>query len=595
MDNPVEEIKNRLDIVDVIGGYIKLKKAGANHQAVCPFHSEKKPSFIVSPSKQIWKCFGCNKGGDIFSFIMEIEGVEFGDALRILAQRAGVELKKTRPELKTKRKYLYEICELATKFFEKQLHNSRVGKEVKEYLGKRTISEESMNTWRLGYAPDTWHGLSKFLISCGYKKDQIKDTGLIVCNEQGNFYDRFRGRIMFPLFDFNSQPIGFSGRVFQNKESEKDQEKMTAKYVNTTNTMLYDKSKVLYGLDKARVDIRKQDNCILVEGQTDVILSYQAGIKNIAATSGTALTPYQLNILKRYSKNLMLGFDMDVAGDTAVKRGIALAQKMDFNIKVLRMSGSHDAADVIAKNPKDWKEIIQNAQSILDYYFQNALSKFDKSDPEGKQKIAKVLLPVLKRIPNKIVRYHWIQRLAKEIEAREEDIENELAEIKPESHRVDKEIENKEQVELKTKEELIEEQILLFCIQDKKNIQFLSQDDYQWFSKQNIELLEAIKEFDVESKVLKEKLSPDLFQKLQFLSLKAEVESKIEQSEQEIKKSCFRLKSLCIKKKLEEISMQIKKAERNNEKERLSKLVEEFDKLAKQINQLSSTKNAKII
>jgi len=202
---------------------------------------------------------------------------------------------------------------------------------------------------------------------------------------------------------------------------------------------------------------------------------------------------------------------------------------------------------------------------------------------------------VLKRIPNKIVRYHWIQRLAKEIEAREEDIENELAEIKPENQRVDKEIENKEQVELKTKEELIEEQILLFCLQDKKNIQFLSQDDYQWFSKQNIELFEAIKEFDVESKELKEKLSPDLFQKLQFLSLKAEVESKIAQPEQEIKKSCFLLKSLRIKKKLEEISIQIKKAERDNEKEKLSKLVEEFDKLAKQINQLSSTKNAKII
>src|SRR4030042_6649721 len=335
ISSPIDEVKSRLDIIEVISSYIKLSKTGANYRALCPFHSEKKPSFFVSPARQIWHCFGCGKGGDIFGFVKEIEGVEFGDALRILAQKAGVELKPLRREAavwKTERQRLYEINELAAKFFERQLENSASGKEAKEYLLGRKIKQESTKEWRLGYSPDVWRGLFDFLISKGYKTAEIEKIGLAIKNEKGSFYDRFRGRIIFPVFDLNSQVVGFGARVFKEKDK-----KEIAKYVNTPNTVLYDKSRVLYGLDKAKVEIRKKNCVVFVEGYVDAIMCHQEGFKNTVAVSGTALTPYHLKIIKRYTDNIFTAFDMDVGGDSATRRGIDLAEMAGFNIKVVTM------------------------------------------------------------------------------------------------------------------------------------------------------------------------------------------------------------------------------------------------------------------
>jgi len=585
-NSPIEEVKSRLDIIEVIGSYIKLHKAGANYRAICPFHSEKKPSFFVSPARQIWHCFGCNSGGDIFRFVMKIEGVEFIDSLRILAQKAGVELRPVKPELLTERQRLHEICEISAQFFEKQLE-SKIGQEVKDYLLNRGIKEESIKKWRLGYAPDTWQGLSDFLLSKKYQKEEIAKAGLAIKNEEGRFYDRFRGRIMFPVFDLNSQIAGFGGRVFGKNKSEASEE---MKYINTPNTLLYDKSRILYGLDKAKIAIRQKDFCILVEGYTDVILSNQAGFENVVSTSGTALTPYQLKILKRYSENLFTCFDMDVAGDSATKRGIDLAQIQGFNIKVVTLPENLDPADVISKDSKEFEKLIEKALSILDFYFQNAFSRFDKKTPEGKKEISKILLRVLKRIPNKIEQSFWIQKLAKELEVKEENVVEELKKIKLEEETYGLEQEEVENLPPKTRKELLEERLLMLIVRNTENLKLIEEnihldlkDDIPCFSKKSVEILTNLKK---ELNFPLENLSPEALDFFNYISLKSEIE---EIDEKEIiKETSFCLKeiqSLEIKNKLNEISKEIKKAEEQKSPE-TQKLLEEFNSYSKTLRDL---------
>ena len=573
ISSPIDEIKNRLDILEVVGSYIKLQKTGINYRAVCPFHSEKKPSFFVSPTRQMWHCFGCNSGGDIFGFVMKIEGVEFGDALRILAQKAGVELKRQPPELKTERNHLYEICELATKFFEKQLEESKTGKEAKKYLLDRAISEESIKKWRLGYAPDVWQGLSDFLNSRNYSEKEVEKAGVGLTSEKGSFYDRFRGRIIFPIFDLSSQIVGFGGRVFKDKDKTE-----IAKYVNTPQTLLYDKSRILYGLDKAKVEIRKKDSCILVEGYTDVIMAHQAGTQNVVATSGTALTPFQLKILKRYTENLILGFDMDVAGDTATKRGIDLAQTLGFNIKVLRLPEGKDAAEIVAKNPKEWEEALLHQKSILEFYFESAFLGRDKEGPEGKKEISKILLPVIKRIPNKIEQSHWVGELAKKLQVKEEDVETELKKVRMEGYTEvyglePEEIENLPQ---KSRKELLEESLLTLIIKTPQSVEIIDEKISSLFSPQAQETLAGLKKREIPQS--------DFYN---YLCLRAEVEE-IEEKDilPEINNCLKEIKCLEIKNKLDQISKEIKKAEEEKDVKKVSELTSQFRETASQLGNL---------
>lgn len=553
--SPVDEIKNRLDIVQIVGSYVKLQKAGANFRALCPFHSEKNPSFFVSPSRQMWHCFGgCGQGGDIFKFIMQIEGVEFGDALRLLAQKAGVELRKERPELKTQRRRLYEICELATRFFEKQLKDSKAGKQAQEYLLSRGIKEESIKKWRLGWSPDAWQGLSDFLVGKGYERQEIGRAGLAVKQEQGSFYDRFRSRIIFPVFDLHSQVIGFGGRIFGQGPEE------VAKYVNTPNTLLYDKSRVLYGLDRAKLSIRKTKACLLVEGYTDTILVSQAGFQNVVATSGTALTTYQLNALKRYSENLLTAFDMDLAGDSATKRGIDLARSMGFDIKVLLLPDGSDPADIVSKDTKLFEKLINEARSILDFYFETTLSRTDASTPEGKKTISSILLPVIKRIPNSIERSFWTQKLANLLQVREEDVLEELKKVKvgPELYvQTIGSPQNIAALEKKSRKELLQERALTLAIKFPQHAQLV--------------------------KDVKEKTGLDK-QRLDYLAFKAEVEDiNGKEALSEIQFCLAEIQSLEIKDKMAQISRDIKKAEQEKNLRKVQELTKNFTQLVKKV------------
>jgi DNA primase len=590
-DSVIQQIKDKLDIVEVIGSYIKLQKTGANYRALCPFHSEKKPSFFVSPARQIFKCFGCGEGGSVFDFVMKIEGVEFGDALRILARRAGVELKPFRPELKTQRQRLYEICELSCRFFEKQLEESSAGKQAKEYLLKRGLREDSIKKWRLGYAPDKWQALSDFLVGKGYKREEVVQAGLAVEPEKSQTpYDRFRGRIIFPIFDLNSQVIGFGGRIFEKAQSSKlkaQSEDEVAKYINIPNTLLYDKSRVLYGLNFAKMKIREKDACILAEGYMDVILAHQAGFENTVATSGTALTPYQLKVLKRYTTNLLTAFDMDVAGDMATKRGIDLAQGEDFNVKVITMPKDSDPAEIIAQNPKSWANLVNKAKEIMSFYFESALSAFDKESPEGKKEIAKLLLPKIKTISNKILQSHWIQKLANVLKVSQEAIAEELRKITQKE-----EVSPESPVSLssskpKTRKEILEEKIISLILRSPKSLEYLEKEHLEFFSSKTKKILLHFKKEtpqtkeDVDKLIKKlEKEEEEMKNLLWALSLRAEIEEEPE-PEKEIKLCLNSLKEITTQNALEELSKEIQVAEEKGDEKKIKDLIQKFNQLAK--------------
>ena len=591
LSSSIDEIKNRLDILEVIQAYTKLQKAGANYRALCPFHSEKKPSFFVSPARQIWHCFGaCGEGGDIFKFIMKIEGVEFGDALRILAKKAGVELKRQDPKLKTEKQRLFEISELSCCFFEKQLEASEAGKEAKKYLLSRGIKEESIKKWRLGYAPDVWQGLSDFLVGKGYKRGEIEKAGLSLRSEKtGNYYDRFRRRIIFPVLDLTSQVVGFGGRILENQRAKSKEQKYdeVAKYMNSPSTLLYDKSRILYGLNEAGVEIRKKEACILVEGYVDVLMVKQAGFENVVATSGTALTPYQLKVLKRYSDNLLTAFDMDVAGNSATKRGIDLAQGLGFNIKIITMPEGTDPADIVSQNPDKWQELVKGAKSIYDFYFETVLSKFNKNTLEGKKEISKVLLPVIKRVPNRIEQAVWIQGLAETLGVKEEDILEELQKTKIEQleTRGEEFIEKTTSLPQETRKELLEERLIVLIIKFPKNLDLINKEDFKPFSQKTVKIINY---FQKNKSVSSENFPDELAEQINYLSLRAEIEGTDAEAEKEFKHCLKEIKTLAIKDKLDGISQEIKKAEEEKNFEKVQELIQKFSRYSRSRSELEN-------
>jgi len=547
MNSEIEQIKSRLNIVDVVGEYIKLEKAGINYRALCPFHNEKTPSFFVSPSRQMWHCFGgCNEGGDIFKFVMKIEGIEFIDALKLLAKKAGVQLKtssKKYEEIKTQREKLLDICKKATIFFSTQLNKSKTGLEAKDYLMKRGLKEETIKEWKIGYAPSTWDSLCNYLIGLGYKRKDIIDAGLA----SEKFFDRFRSRIIFPICDFNGQPIGFTGRVF-NSDDE-------AKYLNTPNTLLYDKSQALYGLDKAKVEIRKNDSCVLVEGNVDCIMSHQSGVKNCLAVSGTALTPAHLGIIKRFSNNLILSFDMDLAGNNATKKGIDMALKNGFNVKVISMNSEKDPADIILSSGEDeWKKIIKEAKPINQFYFDLSFKDRDVKSVEDQKKIVSELLPIFKKIDNTIEQTYWIQKLAEKLSIREDDIRQEMKKV----NLPKQEVEVQKEKAGKSRKELLEEAILSMVLIEPSIVETLTEEQKKLFT-------------------FLEKENND-----SYIIMKSELlkEEDIDINE-EWRKCVYEIEKIYKEEKRKKIMADIKEKEKEGSFEEVKKLLLEFNKLTK--------------
>ncbi|MEK7477905.1 MAG: DNA primase [Patescibacteria group bacterium] len=439
MSSQVDQIKARLSITDIVGSYIKLEKAGGNWKARCPFHNEKTPSFFVSPSRDSFHCFGCNQGGDIFTFVQEIEGLDFLGALEVLAARAGVELKPIDFGLKSAKEKLYAIVEEASKFYMTQLAASP---EALAYLSKRGITDETKSRFYLGLAPLDWQSLLNHLINQGYRAEDIEKTGLTIKtassikHPQGRYYDRFRGRLMFPLADVSGRAIGFSGRLLARQNFEGQNlgglavgDQAQAKYINSPQTELYDKSRALYGYDKARVEIKRQNHCVLVEGQIDLVLSHQAGVANAVAVSGTALTENHLLLIKRLTENLIMAFDADLAGVSASRRAFELALGLGMEVKIALLPDGLDPADVVVKNPAAWKIALAEAKNIIDFYLE-VIRRQNYDVRTTKLKVTAEVLPYVAKLTNAIDQAHFVAKIGNFLGIKEEPIWEELKKVK---------------------------------------------------------------------------------------------------------------------------------------------------------------------
>jgi len=419
--NPVEEIKSKLDIVDLIQEYLPLRQSGANFKGLCPFHNEKTPSFMVSRERQFFKCFGCGEGGDILTFLQKIENLEFPEALKILAEKAGVKIVKQNynPAFENLKTKLYCLHEETVKFYQEQLHLPANKFALDYLLSERGLTENILKEFQIGLAPNSWDALSKFLKTRGFSDAEIKQSGLVV-EKSGNYpgqgyYDRFRWRIMFPILDNHSNTVGFTARALDKNE--------TAKYINTPQTLIYNKSQILYGLDKAKTAIREKGYAILVEGNMDVVASHKAGVKNAVASSGTSLTSDQLKILKRYTENLALCFDADTAGMRAAERGVDLIWQNGLNAKVIILPQNFkDPDELVKKEPSIWITISQKLINFMDYILSVNLMHKNLEDIDVKREVSAKILPWIGRLNNPIEKDHYLKELARRLNVAENSL-----------------------------------------------------------------------------------------------------------------------------------------------------------------------------
>ena len=411
----VDEVKQRLDIVDVVGQYVQLQKAGRNFKALCPFHSERAPSFFVSPERQSWHCFGaCGTGGDIFSFVMKKETLEFPDALRLLAERAGVTLAERRPEEEAERDRLREANDAAASFYHRTLVSTEAGQKARQYLEERGHDLKTIQDFQLGYSPSGWDSLYQHLKERGYGDGELVAAGLAVEGDRG-LRDLFHQRIMFPITDMRGRVVGFGGRSLP----VEGQEEAQPKYLNTAQTPIFDKGSLLYALDKAREHIRREGLAVIVEGYTDAIAAHQHGFPNVVASMGTALSERQVRLLKRFSRDVVLALDADTAGQEATLRAVEYQDILGRDIRVIILPESRDPDQVIRSDPEAWPALLADAQPLLDYKFEAVSSALDLSQPRQRSQAVEELLPLLAAIGDRIVQAHYLQRLARLAQVRE--------------------------------------------------------------------------------------------------------------------------------------------------------------------------------
>ncbi len=427
----VDEIKSRLDIVDIVSETVNLRHSGKNYTGFCPFHTNTKtPAFVVFPDTQTWRCFGqCNDGGDIFSYVMRREGWDFPEALRHLADRAGVTLHEFTPEEKEKveeNEHLREVLSMAVTFFQHQLRHSPAGAIALDYLHARALTDDTIEAFALGYAPNAWDALTGYMTSRNISEQDLIDAGLVSERESGGVYDRFRHRLMIPIRDHRGRMVGFGGRVLDPDA--------VPKYLNSPKTAIFDKGRLLYGLDMARREIRTRDQVVIVEGYLDVIGPYQAGYKNCVSPMGTALTEDQFRLIKRYSRRIVLALDPDAAGEKATLRGLETARqtldregdvvfdargllrvegRLKADIRVVTLPDGLDPDEIALEDADHWGELVDGAKPVVIHVMETLASHQDIDDPKVKEAIANQVLPLIEDVKGSVEREAYRQRLAR--------------------------------------------------------------------------------------------------------------------------------------------------------------------------------------
>ncbi|HMD14989.1 MAG TPA: DNA primase, partial [Bacteroidota bacterium] len=422
----IDEVRNATDIVDLIGGFVKLKKRGKNFLGLCPFHTEKTPSFNVSSDRQMYHCFGCGVGGNAFTFVMEYEKVSFVEAVRSLAEKAGIALPQgssVDDEIASEQENLYNICREAGLYYYKALTESGEGKFAVEYFHKRGFTDETIRTFGLGYAPNSWDAIIKFGEQKNFSSSMLEKAGLVRKRDDGTYFDYFRGRAMFPIFSSTGRVIGFGARKLREDDP-------LGKYINSPETIIYNKSKILYGLFQAKESIREKDFAVLVEGYADLISVFQAGIKNVVASSGTALTVEQILLIGRYTKNITIMYDADSAGSSAALRGVDLILEHDLDVRVASLPEGDDPDSFVKKNGgAAFQKILDEAISFVDFIAQAYERQGKLKTPEGQAQVVRTIIQTIAKMKDELKRNFYIKHVAEKYKLYETTLYHELEKI----------------------------------------------------------------------------------------------------------------------------------------------------------------------
>lgn len=584
MNNQVDEVKAKTDIVSIIGERIELKKAGRNYKAICPFHGEKTPSFMVSPELGIFKCFGCDAKGDVFSFLEQFEGMEFGEALKYLADRAGVKLEKSNFGAPNEKEKLIEVNTNAMRFYNYILLNHPAGLRALDYLlTQRGIKKETIEEFQIGYSPESSYAIKKYLMDKKkFTLSEIEHAG-IAAGRGGNLYDRFNGRVIFPLFDHRGNPIGFAGRILPWDKRD------TGKYINCPETPLYHKSSVLFGLNLTRSFIKKKKVAIVVEGEIDLISSYQAGIKNIVAIKGSALTEEQVRLLGRFAPKFILALDSDVAGDAAARRGIKVAGEIGVEVKVAKITGYKDPDDAARGNLESYKNDLIRAEGIYDFLIDSVFGRFDSQSGAGKAKISKEIVPILGEIADKIVQAHYANLVARKLGVPLEAVLEQITKISSVGKSASTEV-TVDKLEERGRKDLLEERLLALTFEsnpkilDSKSLSDLITlplnkkivEEYQKFT--------SGKTFNLSD--FGKSLPAELFAGFTKIVLteSGDLLEKPEKLNQELDLVKKELKIQTVREKLKILASKMREKEGTEESVELTKIQNEFDKLSKSLS-----------